>query len=75
MERNIDIKREKCSTRRMRVTDDEGYDNRCDESTSQDLGINVTSHVRRTSEQRREEKHTKATIERSKHPSLLTNTR
>lgn len=36
---------------RMRVSDDEGYENRCDESTSQDLGS--TSSVVRTKEQRR----------------------
>lgn len=32
--RNIWVKKE---TRRMRVFDDESYDNRCDESTSQSL--------------------------------------
>ena len=50
MERNIRIKKEKCSTRRMKVSDDEGYDNRCKESTSQDLGVNVVNHVRRTTQ-------------------------
>ena len=29
----------------MRVSDDEGYESRSDESTSQDLGVNVVSHM------------------------------
>lgn len=46
-ERNIRIKKDMCSTRKMRVSDDEGYNDRCDESTSQDLGVNAVSHVRK----------------------------
>ena len=37
MGRNIHVEKEICSTRRMRVSDYECYDNRCDESTSQGL--------------------------------------
>ena len=37
MGRNIRVKKEIYSTRRMRASDDESYDNRCDEFTSQGL--------------------------------------
>ena len=37
MGRNIQVKKEICSTGRMRVSDDESYDSRCNESTSQGL--------------------------------------
>jgi hypothetical protein len=45
MERNIRVKKDICSMWRMRVSDNEGYDNRCDQSTSQDLGDNSTIKV------------------------------
>jgi hypothetical protein len=72
MERNIRIKNVMCSTRKMRVSDDEGYDDRCDEFMSQDLSVNAVNHVRKNNA---EKKHTKATVQRSNHPSLLTTNR
>lgn len=53
MERNIRITKDVCSTRKMRVSNDEGYDIRCDESTSQDLGVNAVSHVQKNNAERR----------------------
>ena len=51
------------------MSDDEGYENRCDESRSQDLDVNVVSHTYSRTTQGATYQGDDST---TKHPSLLT---